>query len=373
MRYWGPINSPGGIYGNDGYVDGNPGAGIEGSIPTFRTFEQMMRELSNMVVRCGLTPDDVMNGIQVAQSVQSHRMNFGLDTGTANDMAVTLSPPPSGYTNGLFVNVRKGSSDNNTTSSTLNVNGMGAKTCRYSGGQTIKAGELKGNSLLSFLYDATAGWFVLISLNMQSMLISIAAFGTTTVVYTSGSGNFVVPADVYMLREVELVGGGGGGGWSNTTTWPAAGGGNGGTTLRGPMAVTPGQSIAWMVGVGGAAGTSTNDGGNGGNTGFGGWIATAGKGGKNAGNAGDTWDVPTGGFQEAYYGEQGHPGYAWPADNQYIGGQGGNSAAGGVGGNGAHNGNTPGNPGVAPGGAAGGGSYGSAGNTGASGRILLRF
>jgi len=373
MRYWGPINSAGGIYGNDGYVDGNPGAGIEGSIPTFRTFEQMMRELQNMVVACGLTPDDVMNGLQVAKSVQSHRMNFGLDVGTADDLQVTLNPPAFGYTNGLFVNVRKGNSTSNTTAPTLNVNGMGAKPIRYSGGQTLRAGELKANSLLSFLYDATAAWFVLISLNMQSMLISIASFGTTTVIYTSGSGNFVVPTDIYLLREVELVAGGGGGGSSNTTTWKASGGGNGATTVRGPMVVTPGQSISWVVGAGGPAGTVSNDGGDGQNTGFGGWIATAGKGGKNAGGVGATWDVPVGGFQEAYYGEQSHPGYQWPNDSMFIGGQGGNSAVGGVGGNGASNGTTPGNPGVSPGGGGGGGSMGSAGGVGAGGRILLRF
>ena len=69
--------------------------------------------------------------------------------------------------------------------------------------------------------------------------------------YTSGSGTFVVPAGVNFL-DVLVVGGGGGGGQN------LGGGGGGGQVIEvQKYSVTPGQSISYSIGAGGAAGTGT--------------------------------------------------------------------------------------------------------------------
>jgi hypothetical protein len=68
---------------------------------------------------------------------------------------------------------------------------------------------------------------------------------------TSGSGNFIVPANVTSLTA-QIWGGGGGG--SNSTT--AAGGGGGGGYSTRTYAVTGGSSIPYTVGTGGIAGSN---------------------------------------------------------------------------------------------------------------------
>lgn len=92
--------------------------------------------------------------------------------------------------------------------------------------------------------------------------------GTQT--YTSGSGTWTVPAGVTSVT-VEMCGGGGSGGASNT--YMTSGGGGAGCirnyTISG---LTPGSSINYSIGAGGAAVSTTSDvvdGNDGGNSSFG--------------------------------------------------------------------------------------------------------
>lgn len=54
MKYWKPKDQSD---ENAGYVDGNPATGVQGSIPPAEAFEQPMRELQNLIIAAGLTPD----------------------------------------------------------------------------------------------------------------------------------------------------------------------------------------------------------------------------------------------------------------------------------------------------------------------------
>jgi hypothetical protein len=267
MRYWGPINSPGGIYGNDGYVDGNPGAGIQGSIPTFRTFEQQMRELQNLVVKSGLTPDDVMNGIQVAQSVQNGKITFAVDTGTPNDLAIALDPVPYGYNAGLRVLVKKTPVINNAAM-TLNVNGFSPKPIVRPDGNPTRAGDAQPNALLLLGYDGSR-WYLLGGGTFG--LGDDAFFALQNAVFDTSS-TWPVPSHVHNL-QVEGWGAGGGGG-SGNGTW-GGGGGGGGEYRIGWYPVAPGQVINMSVGLGGFGQVSPgNYGGTGGSTVV--WITGAG-------------------------------------------------------------------------------------------------
>ena len=77
----------------------------------------------------------------------------------------------------------------------------------------------------------------------------------TIVTYTSGSGTWTVPTGVSNIN-VLVVGGGGGGGncYANSGT-PAGGGGGGGVIFRNNYPVTPGGTINYTVGLGGAGST----------------------------------------------------------------------------------------------------------------------
>jgi hypothetical protein len=108
-----------------------------------------------------------------------------------------------------------------------------------------------------------------------------AMFGAGTIEVKTSSGSFTVPAGVTRLK-LTLIGGGGSG-----ARWPASFGANGGGSsgggggaVIGTVTVTPGASIAYTVGAGGAQQNTQGAGGfDGGDTTMSGMTASGGKGG----------------------------------------------------------------------------------------------
>lgn len=118
---------------------------------------------------------------------------------------------------------------------------------------------------------------------LKGLITNIQIHGTQE--YTSGSGNFTVPAGVYSI-DVLMVAGGGGGGGSVYTTEAANGGGGGGgafAILRGIQTV-PGATLPYSVGAAGAGATGSGTGSSGGNTTFMKFTARGGAGGVGATN-----------------------------------------------------------------------------------------
>lgn len=114
--------------------------------------------------------------------------------------------------------------------------------------------------------------------------ISLASASYTS--YTSGSGNYTVPAGVTSINYLVVAGGGGGAGSYGGSVANGGGGGGAGGVLAGTLAVTPGQTIAYSVGAGG---TGSADGStaatSGGNSTFSSFTATGGGRGGNGSNA----------------------------------------------------------------------------------------
>ena len=196
----------------------------------------------------------------------------------------------------------------------------------------------------------------------------------TTDTYNSGSGNWTVPSGVTSV-QIELWGGGGGGGGGGTGSGSndgAGGGGSGGYCKKDSLAVTPGGTVAYVVGGGGAGSTAENIGINGSvSTASGGaYTANGGNGGKDGENIGAT--SVTGGTASG-------------GDTNTTGGSGGSSRvtnAGGVGGTAPGGGGaggaggtvgSNGSAGTAPGAGGGGGSKTNTGGAGASGRVVFTY
>lgn len=102
----------------------------------------------------------------------------------------------------------------------------------------------------------------------------------------TGSGNFMVPADVTRIGFAAMGAGGGGGGVASGTA--SASGGLAGTLVSGFMTVVPGSLIPYSCGSAGAGGAAGNNNGiAGGDTTFGSVTAKGGPGGigSAAGNA----------------------------------------------------------------------------------------
>jgi len=193
----------------------------------------------------------------------------------------------------------------------------------------------------------------------------------------TASGTFVVPPGVVRVA-VLVVGGGGGGGWSS------AGGNGGAVVYNASVPVTPGASVAVVVGAGGAGDPEYAgvDGRAGGASSFGAIVAAGGavssgmgyRGGDGAGGAGSAGVEARGGA--------GGPGVSYALFGAaYYGGGGGGGTYNGIGGSGGQGGggtgagsctaSTAGVSGTGGGGGGQGYNYCTVGSAGGSGVVLV--
>lgn len=180
----------------------------------------------------------------------------------------------------------------------------------------------------------------------------------------AGSGNVTVPSWA-THADVQVVGAGGGGGGAGSTS--SGGGGGAGGYGYGVLSVTPGASMPYVVGAGGASGPSTLNGGDGGNSTFGGITAGGGGGGSlSARAAGGLPGTCSGPVRNNTGGDGGD------GSTSSVNVPGGNGASGPFGGEG-RTGNPGGVIGHAPG-AGGGGGWGvssAPGGAGADGCVRI--
>lgn len=383
MKYVKPFNE---TDPNASYVNGNPGAGVEGSIPDALSFEAPLRELHNLITFAGLTPSNT-DLTQVWQAIQAlitggaipsaalvHR---GTDTNAAaNVIACDVSPAVTAYEGGAVFVIKM--TETNTAAVTANFNSLGSKSVLNSVGGALAAGDLVAGSEYILVYNGTA--LVVIGLVPSQIPAALPPSASPprnlVTLATPGSGTFTVPASITWL-SVRLVGGGGGGaGGNGGSNWAGAGGGSGGYA-EGWIAVTPGQTISYTVGAGGAGGPNSSGatGTAGGTTSFGSFMTATGGGPGSGGpptSAGGAAGQGTGG-QLASYGAPGGDGSA--STNLAPGGAGGSSAFGGGGrtstlSNGAPDGKAFGSGG---GGIWGTGGPSAVGGAGAPGAILISY
>lgn len=98
-------------------------------------------------------------GIHIPNSkmVQNQTYTYASAGGTADALTLTLSPVPSAYVAGQRFNF-KATATNATTTPTLNVNSLGAKTIKKvtsSGVAAVAAGDIQNGAAYSVMYDGT--------------------------------------------------------------------------------------------------------------------------------------------------------------------------------------------------------------------------
>lgn len=79
--------------------------------------------------------------------------NYAADTGAANAYVVTLSPALGAYTAGVLVQFK--ATNANTTTSTVNVNGLGVQTIKKLGGTDLASGDISAGMIVELEYDGT--------------------------------------------------------------------------------------------------------------------------------------------------------------------------------------------------------------------------
>lgn len=221
--------------------------------------------------------------------------DYVVDTGAADAYVITPVPAITAYTTGQIFSFK--AAHTNTTTSTINVSGLGAKTIKKNGTANLAAGDIVATQIVVVEYDGTNFQMTSPSANTIPALTSadINKFlGTTDgAAYSmqrvydyqlfTGSGTWTKPTNLSgnEMVVVQLWGAGGGGGGSFAANNSFAGGGGGGayveykcraSDLTGTVTVT--------IGAAGTAGSAGNNpGGSGGNTTFGAFATAYGGGG----------------------------------------------------------------------------------------------
>lgn len=290
-------------------------------------------------------------------------IDYGIATGSANTYAVTLNPAPVSYVDGMALSVKI--NVQNTGASSINVNGLGAKTILKQNGGVLTSGNLKAGIPYTLRYNGTSfivqgeggeyGTAIASDVAVGKTIGTESGLVTGTLdinpvhgkqeYINPGSYSFTVPSKVTSIQYIVVGGGGGGGGGGYQN---GGGGGGGGAWNISVLTVTPGQVFAITVGSGGTGGAggsnSTGSAGTGwrGNAGnqssFGSIIASGGNGGDPGGydrtGSGGTGGSTGGGYGGqggqggSSYGGNGGPGGGIP--NYGQGGRGGYSVDAGV-------------------------------------------
>jgi hypothetical protein len=89
--------------------------------------------------------------------LQRGTVNFAVDTGTANTYVVALDASITTYTDGLQVVFRPLAS--NTGTSTINLNGLGAKSIVLTNSDPIQAGDISAGAIIDVRYSTATGFF----------------------------------------------------------------------------------------------------------------------------------------------------------------------------------------------------------------------
>lgn len=84
---------------------------------------------------------------------------YAVTGGSANTYTLTLAPVPTSYLDGMGVVIKINVA--NTGASTINVNGLGAKSIVDSKGNALTSGKLRLNGTYSLKYNSTSGNFIL--------------------------------------------------------------------------------------------------------------------------------------------------------------------------------------------------------------------
>jgi hypothetical protein len=203
----------------------------------------------------------VVGGVPAWQSPSATNSNYIVDTGVANAYIADLSPALGSYTAGTRVEFK--ALNANTTTSTVDVNGLGVKTIKKLGGATnLVSGDIAAGMIVELEYDGTN--FVMLNPVANAPVIAVTDIQAFT---TAGTTTWTKPAGAKWV-EVTVMGGGGAGGSGSAASNSSAGAGGGWGYKRFDASVL-GATESVTVGAAGVAGANNTPGGAGGFSSFG--------------------------------------------------------------------------------------------------------
>jgi hypothetical protein len=133
---------------NGSYINGNPAAGIEGSIPPAASIEFPMREIVAAIQYSNFVPSDG-DLQQLLKAIRSQFLNFAVDNGVANAMQVSLTPALDAYSAGTPLHVLV--AHNNTGAATIQANGLGVRGVKRPDGSDLQANDLVAGMIATLI------------------------------------------------------------------------------------------------------------------------------------------------------------------------------------------------------------------------------
>lgn len=258
MKYVSPYNDGGDA--NAGYVDGNPSAGVKGSIPRAAAIEHPLRELVNLITGSGQAPSasDLM---QLLRAVRSQALSYVAGGGAGNALTATLTPAPMSYAELRELTIIPAAS-NSAGAATLAVNGLAALPLKWRGSANLPAGMLLAGVPARIVIDGTSGHIA--DQGSFSGALNLPQFVTVT-------GSVVAPSYATGVDLVLTGGGASGGGCQGTTSAMTLGGAGGGAgaSIIGHIDIVGGATYSITIGAGGVAVSGANPGNGGGSSSFG--------------------------------------------------------------------------------------------------------
>jgi hypothetical protein len=148
-------NAPYGVSDtNAPYINGNPATGTQGSIPPAASIEYPQREIVNFITKSVLTATNA-DLFQLAKAVQSGRVNYALDQGSPNQIAITPVVPIASYQVGQHFLIKM--AYGNTSHVTVNISGVGNAPVIHLDQTPLNPWELTAGQLIEIAYDG-ANW-----------------------------------------------------------------------------------------------------------------------------------------------------------------------------------------------------------------------
>jgi hypothetical protein len=129
--------------------------------------------LLGVVLLCGITYGQTANAGYPESQVYPA---YAADSGAADVLVAVLPSCPSAYTTGMFIKIKPNHA-NATTTPTLNICGLGAKTITKLGTAALAANDLITSAIATFIYDGT---------NMELMNPQTNTAGTVSSIATTG-------------------------------------------------------------------------------------------------------------------------------------------------------------------------------------------
>ena len=133
---------------NGAYINGNPAAGIEGSIPPAASIEYPMREIVAAIQYSNFVPSDG-DLQQLLKAIRSQFLNFAIDTGTPNAMVISLVPALDAYSAGTPLHVLV--AHNNTGAATIQANGLGVRGVKRPDGSDLQSDDLVAGMIANLI------------------------------------------------------------------------------------------------------------------------------------------------------------------------------------------------------------------------------